>query len=278
MITTDFSANATHAAEYGYQLAKHLKAGVFLFNSVNMPAEASLSGIAVWPQVEGDMLLDDSIDELKLLKAHLEHNDYSDTFRPPVNYLNEAGTVRQTINDSIISQRIDLVIAGTHKADGLSTFLLGNHTNELIEFCVKPLLVIPRQADFIPVKKIAFAIDFEQPENDLEQLYDLIEFARPLDAEILLTHIDRGEHHYEKCIEKFMVEISNKANYPKIYYRLIKKHEIETGLDWICKHGQIDILAMVHRKHDFFDSILKGSHTKKMAEHISIPLLVFPAG
>ena len=279
MITTDFSANARHAAEYGYQLAKQLKAGIFLCNSITIPVDSSMSGMVVWPQMENDVLIDDSVEELKCLKAHLEHTDHTETFRPPVDYLNETGTVRQTVNEAVVNQKIDLIIVGPHHADGLATLLLGNHTNELIEFCIKPVLIIPRAAEFNAIKKIAFAIDFEHPENDLEQIYKLIEFARPLDAEILLTHVDQGEHHfgnYQKCIGNFLTEVSNKANYPKIYYRVVKKDEIETGLDWLCKHGQVDMLAMVHRKHDFLDSILKGSHTKKMAGHITIPLLVFP--
>src|ERR1700712_4924731 len=95
LIATDFSTNAKHAAEYGYLLAKQLKAGIFLCNTITIPAEAPMSGLAVWPQGESEILLDDSIEELKRIKAHLEHNDHTDAFRPPVDYLNEAGTVRQ---------------------------------------------------------------------------------------------------------------------------------------------------------------------------------------
>lgn len=279
LIATDFSATARHAAEYAYLLAKQLKAGLFLCNTITIPAEVPMSGIVAWPQDEGELLLEDSTEELKRLKAHLEHNDHSDAFRPPVDYLNEAGTVRQTVNEAVTKQKVNLVVAGTHNADRLGTFLLGNHTHELIEFTKKPLLIVPHAATFTPVKKIAFATDLGNPENDLEQLFELIEFARPLDAEILLTHIYKnGDHalNFEKAIERFLLEISNKANYPQIYYRIIKHDKVELGLDWLCEYGHIDMLAMVHRPHDFLDSILNASHTKKMAEHIAIPLLVFP--
>jgi len=279
LIATDFSAAAKHAAEYAYLLAKQLKAGLFLCNTITIPAEVPMSGMIAWPQGESDTLLDDSIEELKRLKAHLEATDRTDTFRPPVDYLNEAGTVGYTVNESAVKQRVDLIIAGAHHQDGLGTFLLGNHTHELIETCATPLLVVPGIASFNPIKKIAFAMDQENPDDDLEQIYQLIDVARLLDAEILLTHIYDGSGHlakFEKHIGQFLVEISNKANYPKIYYRIIKNDKVETGLDWLCEHGQIDMLAMVHRKHDFLDSILKGSHTKKMATHITIPLLVYP--
>jgi nucleotide-binding universal stress UspA family protein len=279
LIATDFSATAKHAAEYAYLLAKQLKAGLFLCNTITVPAEVPMSGMAAWPQGESDTLLEDSTEELKRLKAHLEQTDHTDTFRPPVDYLNEAGIVRDIVNDSTFKQRVDLIIAGAHHDDVFGTLLLGNHTHELIETCIKPVLIIPNTATFKPIKKIAFATDLVHPEKDLEQLYELITLADVMDAEILLTHIHNTNDHsmnFEKGIEKFLVEISNKANYPKIYYRIIKQDKVELGLDWLCEHGQIDMLAMVHRKHDFLDSILYGSHTKKMAGHISIPLVVYP--
>jgi nucleotide-binding universal stress UspA family protein len=279
LIATDFSANAKHAAEYGYQFAKQLKAGIFLCNSITVPGNVAMSGMTVWPQNERIALMDDSDEELKRLKKHLEHADHTDAFRPPVDYLNEVGTVRQTVNDAVFKQKVNMIIAGSHEPDIMGAFLLGNHANELIEFCIKPLLIIPNTAEFKPVKKIAFATDFKNPDDDLEQIYQLIDFARLLDAEILLTHIYDGSGplaKLEKHIEQFLIEISNKANYPQIYYRIIKQDIIELGLDWLCEHSQIDMLAMVHRKHDFLDSILKGSHTKKMAGHITIPLLIFP--
>jgi nucleotide-binding universal stress UspA family protein len=278
LIATDFSANAKHAAEYGYLLAKQLKAGVFLCNTITIPVESAMAGMAVWPHGESDALMDDSTEELKRLKAHLEHTDHTTSFRPPVDYLNETGTVRQTVNEAVAKQKVDMIVAGSHEQDKLSTFLLGNHAHELIEFAIKPLLIIPNTTKFIPVQKIAFATDLQHPENDLEQLYELIAFARLLDAEILLTHVYKNDDYslnFEKGIEKFLVEVSNKANYPQIYYRIIKHNKVELGLDWLCEHGKIDMLAMVHRPHDFLDSILKDSHTKKMADHITLPLLVF---
>ncbi|HMG07277.1 MAG TPA: hypothetical protein VK609_02145 [Mucilaginibacter sp.] len=45
----------------------------------------------------------------------------------------------------------------------------------------------------------------------------------------------------------------------------------------MCEHGQVDMLVMVHRPHSFFYKLLKSSDCEKMAGHIAVPLLVFPA-
>ena len=39
LIATDFSANAKHAAEYGYTIASQVKAGIILCNTFIVPAE-----------------------------------------------------------------------------------------------------------------------------------------------------------------------------------------------------------------------------------------------
>ena len=47
---------------------------------------------------------------------------------------------------------------GTHGSDSLSAFLLGNHCSRMINNSVKSLMVIPPEAIFKPIKKIALAI------------------------------------------------------------------------------------------------------------------------
>jgi hypothetical protein len=169
---------------------------------------------------------------------------------------------------------IGLVIIGTHGSSGLSTLLLGNHAREMINATTKPLMLVPPSAKIDPIKKIAFATDFEDPAEDLRCIKVLILLARPLNAEILITNIfDDYTHNTEELVN----ELAHKANYPLIYYRLIKARTTILGLDWLCEHGQIDILAMVHRSHGFFDSLFNGSQSQKMANHIPIPLLVFPS-
>jgi nucleotide-binding universal stress UspA family protein len=280
LFSTDFSANAKHAAEYGYRLAKQIKANIVLCNAVTVPAEVPQAGVVVWPMEESEVLLDDSTNELQRLKAHLEQNDHSVSFRPAIGYANGAGTVTDVVEHITANRQIDLVVMGTHASDSLSTFLLGDHSKKMIDSAIQPLLLIPPEAAFAPIKKIAFATDFKQLDVDMAAIYTLIPMVRALNAEILLTNVydeKNHSHEFQRLINRFLLELSNKADYPHIYYRLIKNSRTETGLDWLCEHGHVDILAMVHHSHNFFYNILTGSYTKKMAGHIPIPLLVFPA-
>jgi hypothetical protein len=124
------------------------------------------------------------------------------------------------------------------------------------------LMLIPFAAPIAPVKKIAFATDLKEPEKDLEIIYELIKVMRPLKAQLLITHITKSDWPDTKLKESFeqlLVELSNKADYPHIYYRIVNQEKPEEGLEWLSDHGQVDVLAMVHRERGFLNGILNAS-------------------
>jgi nucleotide-binding universal stress UspA family protein len=279
VIATDFSANARHAVEYGFKLAGQLKENVILCNAFMAPAEIPEAGTSVWPQYEYEELFKDSSDELKELEDVLRDSAGRTGFHPLVASVSEDGPVPEIINKVVANQNAHLVVMGTHGSGGPGSFLFGNHSRKMIDAAICPLLLVPPLAAPAPIKKVAFATDFTEPEKDLGAIFQLIPLLKKLNAELLLTHVYNeieDTNEFKKNIENFLLELSNKADYPNIYYRIVKSERPEKGLDWLCQFGHVDILAMVHRKHSFFDKILTGSHTQKIAGHISIPLLVIP--
>ncbi|AYL95147.1 universal stress protein [Mucilaginibacter celer] len=279
LIATDFSANARHAAEYGYHLAKQIKANIVLCNAVIVPAEMPQSGMVVWPMDDLETLLLGSTHQLENLKLQLEKPVEGGGFKPEISIVNESGVVTDIVEGFVENNQIDMVLMGTHGA-GMSRFLLGNHSKNMIEATTKPLMLISPETRFRPLKKIAFAADFAHPGTSMESLFNLIPFAKTLGAEILLTHIHEGGEvsvEMQKTIAGFMTEVSNKANYSQIYYRSVQNSQVEAGLSWICEHGDVDMLVMVHRPHSFIYRLIKSSHSEKMAGRLDIPLLVFPA-
>lgn len=288
LVPVDFSTNAKHAAAYAYSLAKHIKADIVLCNAVMVPAEIPQAGAIVWPMENYDTLMKNSASDLEKLKQQLIDDDPLDGFHPDISCVNEAGLVANVSAHIVDKQKADMIVMGAHGSNTINDFLLGNHTRSMIEAAQKPLLIIPADVPVIfpykvklsPVKKIAFATDLDSPDEDLECIYNLIPFARSLNAEILITHVyDEKESPsaFQKRIDAFMKELSNNADYPGIYYRIVKNDKAEKGLNWLCVHGQVDILSMVHRKHGFFDTLLKGSHTQRLAKHLNVPLLVLQA-
>lgn len=280
LISTDFSNAAMHAAEFGYDLAKQIKADLILCNAVIVPAEVPQAGVIGWPEEEYNVLMDESEKELRNLKTQLENIDFDAKKRPSVKIINETGILTDVIDIVTSDHKVDMIVMGTHGASGFNHFLFGDHSRRMIDCTTKPLLLVPPVAQIGPIKKIAFAIDLKKPDEDLQSIFNLISLAKLLNADILLTHVYNEKQQspkFQEWLKQFLVELSNKADYAHIYYRVIKNSNTENGLGWLCGHGQIDMLAMVHRKYSFFANLIQGSHTKKMADNLNVPLLVFPA-
>jgi nucleotide-binding universal stress UspA family protein len=279
LFPTDFSENAKHAIRYGYYLSRQIKADIILCNAVIIPAEAPQAGLVAWPMEESDTLLKDSTAELVKLKSFIEKSRNKSGFQPAISYLNQSGILTDVVNQIIANEKIDLVIIGTHGSSGLTTLLLGNHSRSMIDGVNSPLLLIPPAAKLSPVKKIAFATDFKNPEEDIKSIAALADLAKPLNAEILLTHIYENADkspEFEQWIKQFVLELPAKIDFSKIKYTMYKSNGAQSGLEWLCDNGDIDILAMMHRSHTFIDSLFRGSQTQKIAGQIPIPLLVFP--
>ena len=281
LFPTDFSANATHAAEYGYNLAKQIRANIILCNAIIVPSEMPKASMEVWPFEEYDVLIKDSAEELKELKKHLEQDgSRPEGFQPLVSCLNKSGMATEVVKNISVSHKVDLVVIGTHTNSGLNALLLGGHSRKMINDPTKSLLLVSPVTEIAPIKRIGFAIDLNYTANDVNAICELISWARPLNAEVLIVHIPKMENGFPKPVEwikQFLTELSDKTGYPNIRYKFIENVPTEPGLDWICKTEQLDMLAMVHRSHGFFDNLIKGSYTQKMASDITVPLLVFQA-
>ncbi len=279
LIATDFSANATNAAEYAYALASQIKADLVLYNAFIVPEQAPQVTNSVWPAYDYDELRNDSNDDMRELERHLRSKQQKGHFEPSIRKSSEAGVVQEVITDAAKKRHVSLVVMGTHGHSGVSGLLLGNHARRLIDSTNCPLLLVPAIAHPTTIKKIAFATDFKDPEKDLAAIFKLIPLLKKLNAELLITHIydeTTSAFDFKMHLEGFLLELSNKADYPHIYYRLVKSDKPEKGLDWLCRFGQVDMLAMVHREKSFLERVIEGSHTQKMADHISVPLLVIP--
>ncbi|SDP96965.1 Nucleotide-binding universal stress protein, UspA family [Mucilaginibacter sp. OK268] len=283
LVPTDFSAPANNAARYALHLAKSMKTGIRLCSAISVPAEAPMAPQIAWPLEDYTSIKSFVTEQLELSVEKLERKldeqaeGLPPAYQPAIGYSSEVGSVTEVIRNTMDEQKMSLVVMGMSGAGGLSRFFLGSNSRDLVEKASFPVLLIPGDFTYQPIKKIAFATDLSK--GDIEVIHSLAGMARYFNAEILVSHItdEKYENHTEQReIDDFLTEVSDKVNYPQIYYRHVKSIDVDRGLTWLYEHSQIDMLAMVHRPHQFLSKLIQGSHTQRLAKHITIPLLVFP--
>ncbi|MCC8425500.1 universal stress protein [Mucilaginibacter sp. UR6-11] len=283
LVPTDFSAAADNAGRYALQLAKSLHTGIRLVHAFKVPIEVPGAAQVAWPLEDYSSIKKQVTEDLSFLSGKLEQEERegsaTGSYHPVVSYDSAVGTVKDIVRNQMDEQQLNLVAMGMSGEGGLSRFFLGSQSRDLIDAAPFPVLLIPKEAHFVPIRKIAFATDLSL--EDVEVIHSLVSLARYLNAEILIAHCADEKYASDGHVREakdFLAEITEKAGYDHIYYRHVKSIDVEHGLDWLSEHGQIDILSMVHHPRHFLAKLLTGSHTQAMARHVHIPLLVFPPG
>jgi nucleotide-binding universal stress UspA family protein len=278
LFLTDFSVNATFAAEYGYRLARLIDANIVLCNAINMLDQLPLPEYGDWRLVEEENFQNLSHAALRELKNHLEyHNIKGDA--PMISCIDFSAKAKNMIRNTISDCRIDLVVMGTHDSGSLRNILLSNYNRIMITQTTVPLLMIPPATPNTNIERLAFATDLKDIEVDLQHLLTLISLVRQVNADILITHVVRNKVISERAKrqkEMLLSRISNECDYALIYFRFLNSSRVESGLAGLCQTEHISILAVAPGKHNFIEGLISPRLTQKIAKHLSIPLLVFP--
>ncbi|MBS7565208.1 universal stress protein [Mucilaginibacter sp. Bleaf8] len=279
LVPTDFSAQADNAARYAVQLAKGIKGNVKLCNVVKIPADTIMAAQVAWPLLDYDTAMDDTTASLGRLADQLrleeEATSSVNSYHPAIEFCCQVGNVTEVVSDFVAQNKAPLVVTGMSGAGAVNRFFLGSSSRDLIHRAAFPVLLVPGSATFSGLQRIAFATDMS--ESDVHVVHSLASLARHFDAELLLVHVvDNDDLNEQQKIKTLMADVTNKANYPHIYYRHLHSANVDEGLAWIIENGQIDMLAMVHRQHDFIERLINGSHTFKLVRHTTLPLLVYP--
>jgi len=283
VVATDFSPAAENAARYALQFAKNIKAGIKLCHAFKVPTETPMAAQVAWPLEDYPTLKEDITADLSALSEKLAAEERAisapSSFHPEITYGSEVGTVTDVARNFMDGERSGLLVMGTWGNGELSRVFLGSNSREMIDKAKFPVLLVPTDAVYNGVKKIAFATDLSR--SDVEIIHSLGILAHPFNAEILIAHVTDNKYddpEHQQKVDSFLNDITCKADYPKVYYRHIKSRNVNNGLEWLAEHGQVDVLAMVHRPHSFLQKIFIGSHTHQLARQVEVPLLVFPEG
>lgn len=283
VVFTDFSERAENAAQYAIHLGRSIHANIILYHSYLSPASQPYAAQVAWPLMNTGELEITARKELELRASKLSKVagvNPETAFIPKIETRCAEGELTDKLEELVADREIVLFIMANHRK-GFSSLITGNHLNKMLGSAKVPVLVVPDGTTFKAIRKIAFATDLTS--EDIDVLQSLSTMARHGDASIMLAHISADKEHEQSKdkrdqVQQFLCEVSNKINYPHIYYRHIQDVEVSAGLKWVSEHVAFDLLAMVHHQRSFLEGIFKSSYTKTVATDTTMPLLIYPHG
>ncbi len=256
LVPTDFSANADKAMKFAIDVAKKLNAKIILVNSYDLPYSANVMTSSIM-----DLLKETS--EKGLIKA----SNYIETHDVEHSSKSQMGNPIRVIKECAKNYNADLIIMGTKGASGIEEVLLGSNTASVLHTVSCPVLAIPSEAQFIDINKIVYAADFEM-KSDEKALKNLATLAKVFGAEVKIAHVQDDDHKgtpHAKFDEAL-------GNIPHTFH-ILPQQEVEKAIDAFADAENADMVAVLTRKHSFFEGLFHKSVTSKIAYHSTIPVL-----
>jgi|GEM_PF-203490 len=283
VVFTDFSERSENASQYAIHLARAIHADIILYHAYLNPAAQPYAAQVAWPIVNTGELEMTSRKELALNASKLSKLAAANpgaAFIPKIETRCDEGNITDNLDTLLADRDIVLCIMANHRK-GFSSLISGNHLNKMLGASKVPVLVVPDRITYKAIHKIAFATDLSLEDIDIVQ--SLATLAQHGNASIMLAHISADpEHAQTKAkrdqVQQFLCEVSNKINYPHIYYRHIQDADVSAGLKWASEHVAFDLLTMVHHQRSFLEGLFNSSHTKATITDANTPMLIYPRG
>ena len=265
IVPVDFSTTASNAAEFAGNLAAFYGAEVWLYHAYEIPI--ALSEFA-YPVLDIAEMQKAAEHELEILKE----NTLSKLRVPiPLHTRAEMNVLQAGLNNLCEELSPDLVVIGLSGKNSLTRLIVGSNTIRTINDLKYPLLIIPPQAEFIPVRKIGFACDYKEV-GDSTPLHLLKKLVTDFHADLYVLNIDH-HHRTNGVSQEQSLKMNELLNGVKAEYHSVEAPDVTEGINWFIDKEKLDWIMMIPKKHRLLDKIFKRSHTKELIFHTHTPVL-----
>lgn len=269
LVLTDFSDMAKSAAMYAMSLATAMKANITLCHALEITEQLT------YPLADHLVLRNQAMKRLKEVSIHLKELDAgSDGFKPTITYINDLDMLPEVVNKVIRSSAIDLAVIGEQKSGNISKFFFGSHTDDILDNLSCPVLIVPQNATFEPLQNIFYATDLTFDNSKVVEF--LAKMAKPFAAGISINHISPLELPVSDEEVNYYVDRSSSGPQPNICYTTIKGDNVPESIKRVVEKRNVNILAVVHKRYQFFEGLFHNSISKQLAQSTNVPLLVLP--
>lgn len=272
LFPTDFSDNAKNAYVYALHLAEKIGANITTLH-VQEPTPVRVGHLPKTMKSISELQKEEEFEAYRKVAAIMHEEAVTEGLtKVEVSHMMiEGAGIAEAILEVGKREESDVIVMGTKGASGWKELFIGSNTAKVIEQATCPVLAIPESAIYQPIKKIAYATNFEFLEEEI--IGQAIQFAELFDAEMHCIHINVSHTDYaKKKMEDLKVAFAYKEN---VYFKVIEDLYILEGIDKYVLNEKIDLLAMLTHKRDFLDKLFTVSYTQKMSFHSNTPLLAF---
>lgn len=266
LVPTDFSACSKKAAMTAGLIADKMKATITLLNVIDPPFNfpTNIEGVIDYLRDNAEQHLEHLINDLK--EAYPSGNI---TIKSQIRIGKPVSQILEAISDI----NADLVVTGSGSDSPARKVIFGSVSTDIILHSTVPVISIPEKSDDISFQKILFTTNFRS--NDLNNLKDLIGFAKKFDSQIDVLHISEVDDlETEVKFRGFKSLVSEHNLYHKINFKNIFHEDTFTAISEYVESHNMTMMVLNRYKKSVVGLLLDKNYTKQLSIYSSVPLVV----
>ena len=260
---TDFSDVSANAAHYAADLAAAMHAELVLVNVVQVPVTVSEIPLT---EYEFDEMSENSRQELLALKQRLAEQVHD---KINIDIRSTIGTVNFALYELSREKEIFCIVMGTDRTAAVERLFIQNNSLATMHTVTTPVLIIPPNARFQGVKKIALALDLKNHGGaaSIKHLQDWLDaFGASLDVVSVVKDAASARTLSSRRLQNELNEL-----HPAFYF--VHEDNVEEGINKFIEGHRPDLLVTIPGKYGFAERVFHKSQSKQFIRHSYIPVL-----
>lgn len=178
------------------------------------------------------------------------------------------GNLIYNIKKAVKEDKIDLVIMGTSGASGWEAFFLGTNTGNVLSVIDVPVMSVSLESKFKKIETIGFTTRYRS--KDKKALKEVIKIAKNTNAKVRCLYVKTKDSDVsDEKIQKWQNDFEGEP----VVFSVIPSEDVKGSIIDFLQYKNIDMLAMITYKRNFFVELFNPSLTQKFSKSLEIPVL-----
>ena len=265
LLPVDFSDNSRRAIDYAVAAFGSTETYFYLFHVYSLPHGTSKT---IFVSIKDELKEDaekSMTKELAYVKEKYPRMHFSG--------LTVYGHFIDDCNSFIDREGIDVAVMGTKGASGLEEILIGSNASEAVQNLTVPVMTVPSECALTSPDKAVLAIDYlDLEENTINQLNGLMQQFGV--QNLYVVHIKDPEDETELNREHAETQLKNSLQGVDFSFHIKENKDVEEGIKEFREEVGGELVVVINPVKGLWGRLFKTAHSKKLAMHTNIPLLV----
>lgn len=268
LVPTDFSPLAESALKIAAQIAKKHDGEIFLLHLLDLPLDLVDKG-------SSSQNLPESIFFMKLA-----HQRFTEAMEKP--YLKDL-KIHETVEFSAAFEGImevsqnnncDLIIMGSHGAEGVKEVFIGSNTEKVVRYSEIPVLVVKHNQEEFDAKKFVYATNLSI--ETAKSFQQALSFAEKLNVEIDVVFINTSaKFKTSKDIDDRIKSFKSAVGEGNYHVTVQSDKNTEDGILNYARKVKADVIGIGTHGRKGLSRLINGSLSEDLVNHAKRPVVTF---